>query len=97
MKVIIPGGAGFIGSHLAERLLRDDHEVVVLDNLSTGRRENLASCANHPALTLHEVDIADGEAPDVIEDCVDAVAVGCVEHLKMRRPMRPVEEARLPG
>ncbi|MFH1419338.1 MAG: NAD-dependent epimerase/dehydratase family protein, partial [Planctomycetota bacterium] len=36
MKALITGGAGFIGSHLAERLLQTGHEVVALDNLSTG-------------------------------------------------------------
>lgn len=41
-RYLITGGAGFIGSHLAERLLGEGHEVVVLDDFSTGRRENLA-------------------------------------------------------
>lgn len=41
MKILVTGGAGFIGSHLARRLLRDQHTVVVLDNLSTGIRENV--------------------------------------------------------
>ena len=41
MKVVVTGGAGFIGSHLVDRLLRDGHEVRVLDNFATGRRENL--------------------------------------------------------
>ncbi len=40
---LITGGAGFIGSHLAERLLKDNHEVIIIDNLSTGKRENLPS------------------------------------------------------
>lgn len=40
MKVLITGGAGFIGSHLAERLLNDGHEVTIIDDLSTGSREN---------------------------------------------------------
>ncbi len=48
MKVLITGGAGFIGSHLAERLLNDGHEVVVLDNLSTGRLENINHLMDHP-------------------------------------------------
>ncbi len=43
MKVLITGGAGFIGSHLAERLVAEGHSVTALDDLSTGRRENLAS------------------------------------------------------
>ena len=43
MKVLVTGGAGFIGSHLVERLVRDGFSVRVMDNLCTGRRENLAS------------------------------------------------------
>jgi UDP-glucose 4-epimerase len=41
MRVLITGGAGFIGSHIAEALLREGLEVAVLDNLSTGKRENV--------------------------------------------------------
>jgi len=41
MKILITGGAGFIGSHLAERLLEDGHDIRVIDNLSTGRLENI--------------------------------------------------------
>ena len=41
MKVIVTGGAGFIGSHLVDSLLEDKHEVIILDNLSTGRLENI--------------------------------------------------------
>ncbi|MCA9570572.1 MAG: GDP-mannose 4,6-dehydratase, partial [Myxococcales bacterium] len=44
----ITGGAGFIGSHLAERLLADGHQVVVLDNLSTGREGNVAHLLDRP-------------------------------------------------
>lgn len=43
MKILITGGAGFIGSHLAERLLDDGHQVSIIDNLSTGRLENIES------------------------------------------------------
>jgi UDP-glucose 4-epimerase len=41
MKCLVTGGAGFIGSHVVDALIADGHEVVVVDNLSTGRRENL--------------------------------------------------------
>jgi UDP-glucose 4-epimerase len=56
MKVLITGGAGFIGSHLAERLLERGDEVLVIDNYSTGRRDNLSS---HSKLKIVEGTIAD--------------------------------------
>ena len=55
MRALVTGGAGFIGSHLAERLLRDGHEVRVLDNMATGRRENILPFAGK--LELVEGDI----------------------------------------
>jgi UDP-glucose 4-epimerase len=58
MKVLITGGAGFIGSHLADRLLAEDHDVLVLDNYATGRRDNLDE---RDGLTLVEASIADPE------------------------------------
>jgi UDP-glucose 4-epimerase len=47
MKLLITGGAGFIGSHLSERLISEGHSVTVLDDLSTGSLENLAALADH--------------------------------------------------
>ena len=51
-KSLVTGGAGFIGSHIVDRLLADGHEVVVLDDFSTGHRSNLPE--NHAALTIVE-------------------------------------------
>ena len=62
MNCLVTGGAGFIGSHLVDRLLQDGHQVVVLDNFSTGRLENLAHHRNSPALSIQQVDIADHQA-----------------------------------
>ena len=50
MKALITGGCDFVGSHLAERLLADGHDVVLLDNLSTGSLENIAGFRGHPRL-----------------------------------------------
>ncbi|MBC7234176.1 MAG: GDP-mannose 4,6-dehydratase [Chloroflexi bacterium] len=52
MKSLITGGAGFIGSHLAEYLLAQGHEVAVIDDLSTGRLENIAHLLDHPRFHL---------------------------------------------
>ncbi len=58
-KAIVTGGLGFIGSHLVELLLAEGHSVTVLDNLATGRRENLDTVASHPKMVVHAVDIRD--------------------------------------
>ena len=47
MRILITGGAGFIGSHLCDRLLADGHEVIAMDNLSTGSVDNIAHLAGH--------------------------------------------------
>lgn len=60
-RCLVTGGAGFIGSHLVTRLLDDGHQVVVLDNYSTGRRENLLHLQGRSGLEEHAVDIANVE------------------------------------
>jgi len=59
LRTIVTGGAGFIGSHLTELLLQQGHQVVVLDNLSTGRLENLAHLQGSASLSFHQMDVAD--------------------------------------
>lgn len=59
MRALITGGAGFIGSHLTELLLAQGEEVLVIDNLSSGRMDNLTHIENHPGYSFHEIDIRD--------------------------------------
>lgn len=59
MKALVTGGAGFIGSHLVDALLAGGWQVVVLDNLSTGRLANLAHLTGEPRLTFVEGDVCD--------------------------------------
>lgn len=54
MKTLVTGGAGFIGSHLVDKLIKEGHRVVVIDNLSTGKKENL-----NPEADFHSLDICD--------------------------------------
>ena len=62
--MLVTGGAGFIGSHLVERLLADGHAVVVVDDLSTGRLENLRAVKGHPHLRIYRAKISTcGELP----------------------------------
>lgn len=66
-KILITGGAGFIGSNLVEHFLGKNHQVVVLDNFATGHRHNIAQHADNPNFTLIEGDIRNNE------DCQKAV------------------------
>lgn len=61
MKILVTGGAGFIGSHLVERLLNIGHEVSVLDDLSTGSRKNLKSVLDKKTLDLIKGSVLDSE------------------------------------
>jgi UDP-glucose 4-epimerase len=72
-RCLVTGGAGFIGSHLVNRLLDHGHEVVVLDDFSTGRPENLAHLQGISNFRLHRVDVADHEAIRPHFDGVDWV------------------------
>jgi UDP-glucuronate decarboxylase len=59
MRTLVTGGAGFLGSHLCDRLITDGHEVICLDNFFTGRRLNVAHLLGHPDFELVRHDVVD--------------------------------------
>lgn len=70
MKVLITGGAGFIGSHLADSHLHQDDEVIILDDFSTGSRENIAHFADNKAVKVIEGTVLDAETVDpLMSEC----------------------------
>ena len=71
MKFVVTGGAGFIGSHLSEYLIKEGHSVTVTDNLSVGRIENLENIKKK--IDFHQVDILDFEEMEKIVSGVDGV------------------------
>jgi UDP-glucose 4-epimerase len=60
MKSVVTGGCGFIGSHLVDLLLKEGHEVLVVDDFSTGRPLNLEHQKDDPRLSIHQYDISEG-------------------------------------
>jgi UDP-glucose 4-epimerase len=71
MRVFITGGAGFIGSHLCDALLADNHKVVILDNLSTGSKANIAHIADK--IEIHQGDIRDASLVEKLTQDADLV------------------------
>lgn len=94
MRVLVTGGAGFIGSHLAERLLADGREVAVLDDLSTGREANVAHLAGQPGFEMVVGSVMDESAVAALAGSADAIvhlaaAVGV--RLIVERPVHTIE------
>jgi len=94
MKGLITGGAGFIGSHLAERLLKDGHKVAVIDNLSTGSLKNVEGFKGHSSFEFIKGDICDAELMEALTEQCDvifhlAAAVGV--NLIVNDPVHTIE------
>jgi len=94
MKILVSGGAGFIGSHLSERLLKDGCEVAVIDNLSTGSLKNIEGLRKHPKFNFIEGDVRNAAFVEAVAERCDviyhlAAAVGV--RLIADRPVHTIE------
>jgi UDP-glucose 4-epimerase len=90
MKVLVTGGAGFIGSHVVDALIAAGHDVVVVDDLSTGRRENV-----HPKARLVELDVTDPRLVDLVRDERPAAVSHHAAQMDVRRSVAdPLFDAR---
>lgn len=89
MRILLAGGGGFIGSHLADALLARGDTVVVVDNFVTGRRSNVAHLAAHPGFSLVEHDVTQPFGPELVGDRFDAV-------LDLASPASPIDFATMP-
>jgi nucleoside-diphosphate-sugar epimerase len=85
-RVVVAGGAGFLGSHLCRALLLRGDEVVAIDNLVTGSRRNIDALINHRAFTFQHTDVIAGV---VVDGPVDAV-------MNLASPASPIDFARIP-
>lgn len=86
MRIVITGGAGFLGSHLADRLLADGHSIVAVDNLITGNLENIAHLRERSDFEYRQQDITE---PFDIDGQVDLV-------LNFASPASPIDYLKLP-
>jgi UDP-glucose 4-epimerase len=94
MKILITGGAGFIGSHLADKLLAEGHEITVIDDLSTGRYSNIAHLEDDPKFRLIIDTVLDARLMEELVKDTDRVyhmasAVGV--RLIMEQPVKTIE------
>ncbi|MFD6953255.1 epimerase [Nocardiopsis sp. TSRI0078] len=90
-KALVTGGAGFIGSHLCERLLERGTHVVCLDNFATGRAENVGHLAGHPRFELREADLTEPLALDEPVDTVFHLASAASPPDYLRLPVETLE------
>ncbi|MCX5676940.1 MAG: GDP-mannose 4,6-dehydratase, partial [Planctomycetota bacterium] len=93
MRILVTGGAGFLGSHLADRLVADGHEVLCVDNLSSGRRRNVEHLAASGRFRFIEADVVQ---PLEVSGPLDRIyhlasPVTCVHHLE--RPIATLRAA----
>ncbi|MFC7387485.1 NAD-dependent epimerase/dehydratase family protein [Sphaerisporangium rhizosphaerae] len=96
MRLLVTGGAGFIGSTLVDRLLADGHEVAVVDDLSSGDLANLAGAREHRRFRFHELDVRDPALRGLMGEWRPEVVCHLAAQISVRASVAdPVHDARL--
>ncbi|MFH1432991.1 MAG: NAD-dependent epimerase/dehydratase family protein, partial [archaeon] len=85
-KIIVTGGSGFIGSHLIDHLINDNHEIICIDNMITGDSKNIAHLKDNPKLRLIRHDIVD---PISLKEKIDYI-------FHMASPASPIDYMKIP-
>ena len=90
MKILTSGGAGFIGSHFVDKLIEQGHQVVIIDNLSTGKRENI-----NPKAKFYQLDIFDSKLSEIFEEEKFEAVFHLAAQIDVRKSVAdPIEDAR---
>ncbi|NOU66240.1 NAD-dependent epimerase/dehydratase family protein [Paenibacillus sp. LMG 31461] len=84
MRVVVTGGCGFIGSHIVERLIKEKHEVLVIDNLSTGKIENI----NLNEVIFHQIDILDQNLNDIFHQFKPRIVYHLAAQIDIQKSMK---------
>ncbi|MFI7609626.1 NAD-dependent epimerase/dehydratase family protein [Nonomuraea terrae] len=96
MRVLVTGGAGFIGSNLVDRLLADGHEVDVVDDLSSGNADNLSGAATSDRFRLHVMNVLDPGLSALMAECQPEVVCHLAAQISVRKSVAdPVHDARV--
>ena len=91
MRIVVTGGAGFIASHIVDAYIDGGHEVHIIDDFSTGRKENV-----NPKATLHSLDIADRKAAELVAEIKPDVLNHHAAQMDLRRSVEdPLLDARI--
>lgn len=91
MKCLVTGGAGFIGSHLSDWLIKEGHQVLVIDNLSTGKKEYL-----NPKAKFHKIDIGDSKIAEIFKKEKPEIVFHLASQTDVRKSIEnPINDAKI--
>jgi len=91
MRILITGGAGFIGSHLADRLIKNGDKVILIDNLSTGKKENI-----NPKAKFYKIDIQSPKISDIFKKEKPEILFHLAAQIDVRKSVEdPIKDAKI--